>query len=315
MPTDDVIAWLLASPEPAVRRRTRDEVLGQEAARDPDATIDGPLVLTLLSGQRPDGGFGVHPYLKWTGGFWRLVSLADLGVGGDRGPAVALARHVLRWVHGAERRTRWVAGRARQHALAEGFTLGACCRLGMATDPQVASLAERLVEWQWPDGGWNCDPRPVAHHSSFHESLAPMWGLWEYAEAAGDQQARASALRASALLLDHRVYQSRRTGKPVHPSWVMLHYPPYWHYDVLAGMSRLTRMGLAGDPRAAAAVDLLERRRQRDGRWRPGGYWWRPLDSAATSNTEVVDWGRGGPNRMVTLQALGILRAAGRLTS
>ena len=49
-----------------------------------------------------------------------------------------------------------------------------------------------------------------------------------------------------------------------------------------------------------------------DGRWRPGGCWWSPPASAVTP--EVVDWGRSGPNEMITLNALRILRAAGRLT-
>ena len=45
---------------------------------DPAHVLAGPKVTALLSGQRGDGGFGVHPYRKWTGAHWRLVSLAEL---------------------------------------------------------------------------------------------------------------------------------------------------------------------------------------------------------------------------------------------
>jgi len=38
------------------------------------------MITGLLRGQRRDGGFGVHPYSKWTGAHWRLVSLVELGV-------------------------------------------------------------------------------------------------------------------------------------------------------------------------------------------------------------------------------------------
>jgi hypothetical protein len=38
------------------------------------------------------------------------------------------------------------------------------------------------------------------------------------------------------------------------------------------------------------------------------------LTGGAGSNVEVVDWGRRGPSEMITLNALRILRAAGRLT-
>jgi hypothetical protein len=68
----------------------------------------------------------------------------------------------------------------------------------------------------------------------------------------------------------------------------------------------------AGDPRAADALELLVRRRRADGRWQPGGRWWRPPGRLTGSGpVEVVDWGRSGPNEMLTLNALRVLKAAG----
>ena len=60
-------------------------------------------------------------------------------------------------------------------------------------------LARSLVEWQWPDGGWNCDPRASGRRSSFHESLAPAWGLHEYWLATGAEWARDASRRAAEL--------------------------------------------------------------------------------------------------------------------
>ena len=37
-----------------------------------------------------------------------------------------------------------------------------------------------LIEWQWPDGGWNCDVGATEERSSFHESHLAAWGLHEY---------------------------------------------------------------------------------------------------------------------------------------
>jgi len=74
----------------------------------------------------------------------------------------------------------------------------------------------------------------------------------------------------------------------------------------------LARMGAVRDPRASAALDELERRRLPDGRWIADGQWWNPPDSRITP--EVVDWGRTGePNELITLNALRILHAAGRV--
>src|SRR5215217_2088226 len=69
------VDWLLASREPAIRYLTRRDVLGERDPPDDDAILDGPIVRALLSGQEADGAFGGHPYRKWTGAHWRLVSL------------------------------------------------------------------------------------------------------------------------------------------------------------------------------------------------------------------------------------------------
>jgi len=186
-----------------------------------------------------------------------------------------------------------------------------CCRLGLAADRRVQVLAEALIGWQWPDGGWNCDPA-ATRRSSFHESLAPAWALHEYGQATGDTTARDTAGRAAELFLTHRLFRSLATGQMINRAWLAPRYPPYWQYDILHALLVLSRMGKAVDPRTGDALDELERRRRPDGRWQPGGYWWKPPTSSITP--EVVDWGRSGPNEMITLNALRVLRAASRLT-
>jgi hypothetical protein len=78
--THAAVAWLLTSGEPAIRLMTRRDLLGEDADDDAGQVLAGAKVTALLSGQRSDGGFGVHPYRKWTGAHWRLVSLAELAI-------------------------------------------------------------------------------------------------------------------------------------------------------------------------------------------------------------------------------------------
>ncbi|RPH36811.1 MAG: hypothetical protein EHM90_01100 [Chloroflexi bacterium] len=291
----------------------RRDLLGEESRADREAILDGPMVRRLLAGQKSDGGFGGHPYRKWSGAHWRLVSLVELEVPPGEPRAAAAAERVLRWltIGGTRTRTEPRGDPPRSDASIEGNAVAACTRLGLASDPRVRLLADALVAWQWPDGGWNCDGAASGRRSSFHETHATMWGLHEYATATGDAAAAEAARRAAKLFLEHRIFRRHGTGKPIHPSWVVLHYPPYWHYDILQALHLLRRMGLAGDPRAADALDVLESRRLPDGRWRPGAYWWSPPGSERAT-PEVVDWGRGQPSEMLTLNALRVLKAAGR---
>jgi hypothetical protein len=310
--TASALDWLLASDEPGVVVQAKRELLEQEDPPEAASVLEGPKVRALLAGQRPDGGFGVHAYGKWGGAHWRLVSLVELGVPAGDPCCLAAAETVLAWLtgDGHRRGIPTIDGLVRRCASQEGNALAVCCRLGLADDPRVRLLAESLIEWQWSDGGWNCDRNASGYRSSFHESLPPMWGLHEYAVATGDQAAREASRRTAELFLEHRLFRRLSDGAPIHPSFVTLHHPPFWHYDALQALVVLERMGLAGDPRTADGLELLQDRRLGDGRWRPGARWWRPPGGSG-SNVEVVDWG-SGPNEMLTLNALRVLRAAGR---
>jgi hypothetical protein len=327
------VEFLLRSDEPAIRFLVRRDVLGEDGGEDVSAILSGPKVSALLTGQRPgefrpgggwrglpgaEFGFGVHAYRNWTGAHWRLVSLVELGVPAQEERAHMAAEQVLGWLARPERlrEVPVIDGLARRCASQEGNALAVCCRLGLADDERVALLAASLIGWQWPDGGWNCDLRANGRRSSFHESLAPAWGLHEYARATGDPTAQEAAGRAAELFLAHRMFRSLSTGKTISRDWLVPHYPPYWHYDILQGSLIMTRIGFASDPRLSDAVEVLEGLQSEDGTWSAGGVWWKPLGAGRDGgrglrawNAEVADWGQSGPNEMITLNVLRLLQA------
>lgn len=296
----DVAARLAADADPAVRVLARRELLG-DPAPDEDV-LQSPLVRGLLGGLE-DRAVLERPYSKWTGAHWRLVSLVELGVPAGYGPAVRAADAVLDcWA--ADDRLAGVLladGRRRMHASQEGNAVAVACRLGLAGDERVARLVEHLIAGQWPDGGWNCDRHRDASRSSVHETLPALWGLHEYATAMGDAKARqAAAAAAEALLVRHVVFAAG-TDRPLHRSVVDLHYPPYWHYDVLQALVVLDRAGCRDDPRTRRARVVVAGKQRRDGGWRAVRPWWRPPGS--TGLVEAVDWG-DVTHQMVTLNAL-----------
>lgn len=330
------VNWLLQSEDPSIRYFVLTDLLDRprdspEVEKTRRLIPKGPKVEILLEDQRADGGFGVHPYQKWTGAHWRLVSLVELGIPEGFRRAVKATDLVLEWLLGDAhlKNIPKINGRYRRCASQEGNALAVCSRLGLAHDPRVTKLAGSLSEWQWPDGGWNCDRREEATHSSFNESLSTLWGLVEYYHASGDAKAAESAMKASEFFLKHRLFRSCRSDKVRPPetfhsrvyrgihSFTDLHYPLYWHYDILQALTILQRAGKLEDPRTKAAVDLVESKRGEDGSWRPEGYYWslkrKKRARLAVSNVDVVDWGRNGPSEMLTLNALRVLKVAGRL--
>jgi hypothetical protein len=249
-----------------------------------------------------------HPYRKWWGTHWRLVELADLDV---PIPSAALQPGIdqeLAWLTSslADAPSRSGDRLPRRHASIEGNAVYALSRLGFADHLGTRRLVAALIAWQWPDGGWNCDRHPDAHRSSFHESVTPAVGLATYAAQTGDTTALAAANRTAELLLEHRLFRAHGTGEPIHPSWTKLHYPPYWHYDVLQGLRLLRAVGRLGDPRAGDALDLLERARRRDGTF-SGPQWSSKVQPA------VLD--RDAYSQVLTRRTEEILAAAGRAPS
>ena len=301
-PQEAVLPALLGpSADPAVRAMAHRDLLHE--AVPPESALASPVVRALLDGLLEPASTR-SPYAKWRGAHWRLVSLVELGLPPGHPDGVAACDLLLdHWARpGRPAAVPVVDGRARRCASQEGNALAVACRLGLSGDDRAAALAAHLADWQWPDGGWNCDPRPAAEHSSVHETLPALWGLHEYAAATGDPRARTAAGRAAEVLLGREVLFSRRTGRPIDPSMAVPHYPPYWHYDLLQALLVLHRAGHGRDPRTARARELLRGRRGADGGWRAARRWWHP-PGPSVSGGEVLDWGTV-PDQMVTLNAL-----------
>lgn len=297
-----------------------------DPARLPAGALDRrAMAAALLSHRQADGTIATHPYKKWQGPHWTLFSLAQLG----HPPGDESLRPLLEQVYG------WLlspkqlrppstailpgqADRVRRCASQEGAAVWYSVLLGLA-DARTDELVARLVTWQWPDGGWNCDKRPQARASSFQETLLPLRGLALYATTGGDLAARAqvSRDRAAELLLARRLLWRRRDGEPIRPDWGgdprLIHYPVRF-YDVLSALLVMTEIGKAGDPRCSDALDLLERKRLADGGF-PVELRTAVTSPGLISRGTFADWGPAGrrkSNPFVTAEAQYVLQRAAR---
>ena len=166
----------LLSVRPQIPRGIRDlqdEVRESERAR---------AILAASRGQRP--------YAKWRGSHWALLALAAIGYPPGDSNSYPLRDAVLdNWLaprylrdqgtHACDEASRRRLSRVfpgvpvdARRSRAERFWLS---WLGV-DDGRAATLAQRLRDWQWPDGGWNWTDA-VDEISSVDETLLAMRGL------------------------------------------------------------------------------------------------------------------------------------------
>ncbi|HBG75009.1 MAG: hypothetical protein A2X25_07090 [Chloroflexi bacterium GWB2_49_20] len=307
--------------EPAIRYKLAVNVLeypaaSKEAKEACEVVRNSPQVQALLTACMPDGNLPYHPYKKWDGGHWVLSVLADLGYPSGDETLRPLLEQAYDWLFspGHAHNIRMIDGRMRRCASQESNLVYSSLTLGLA-DARTDELAARLMKWQWPDGGWNCDKRPDVNISSFMESLIPLRALALYAKMNGDAAARGASQRAADNFLKRNLFLRQRDGEIMDKHFVRLHYPCYWRYDILFALKVMTEAGFISDPRCQPALDLLESRRLPDGGF-PADEKYYHLSQPDISGYSPVSWGAISKrkfNPYVTVEALAVLRAAGRL--
>lgn len=319
---NDLINGMLNSDEPSVRFKVLINVLGKklesaEIKKLQEEIKSSRRVKLLLSERDDDGKIPFNPYAKWYGAHWVLASLSDIGYPSGDESLIPLREHVYGWLFSKkhEKKIKAIHGRTRGCASQEGNALYYLLTLGLVDD-RTEELAERLVKWQWPDGGWNCDKNPGAINSSFWESLIPLRALALHARLTGNEKSRQAAKRASEVFLKRRLYKRQKDGRIMVDDFVKLHYPCYWRYDILFGLKVMAEADFIEDKRCQDALDLLESKRLADGGFPAEGKYYRVIKKITTGRS-LIDWGGTNKKRMnefVTADALFVLKKSGRLS-
>ena len=131
--------------------------------------------------------------------------------------------------------------------------------------------------------------------------------LLEYERAGGSSaEVTEARLRGQEYLLERRLFRRLSTGEVIERArdgeteFTRFAFPTWWHYDVLRGLEYLRRAGVTPDERVAEAIDLVESKRDGDGRWL--------LETQYPGKMPVeMDEGEGKPSRWITLRALRVL--------
>ncbi|HYL07347.1 MAG TPA: hypothetical protein VEU76_02285 [Candidatus Udaeobacter sp.] len=321
----DVVEWLLDS-DPAVRWQVMrdltdapaEDVEGERAR----VAVEG-WGARLLALQRPDGQWeGGTPtfsspeasswwhslppsrqgtlFPQWTSTTWSLVLLRNFGLDPASKPArraVGLVREHCRWEHEGEP---FFAGEV------EPCINGRVVALGAYFGEDVRAVVDRLLGQQMSDGGWNCEQENGSTRGSFNTTIEVLEGFLAYEQTTGGTpEVRAARLRGQEYLVERRMFRRLSTGEVIDPAWTKFSYPAGWHYDVLRGLDYLRAAGTAPDERVAEAIELVESKRDADGRW--------SLENPHPGRLHfALDEGEGRPSRWNTLRAMRVLRWSNR---
>jgi hypothetical protein len=318
-----IIEKLLNSGKPAVRFKILVNVLDKELKSIEIINLREEIkvsqqVRLLLSERGEDGKIPFHPYRKWYGAHWVLSILADIGYPQGDESLIPLREQVYEWLFSKheEKNIKTINGRVRRCASLEGNALYYLLSLDLA-DERIEKLVERLLKWQWSDGGWNCDKNPKAINSSFMETLIPLRGLALYGKLTGNKDAKKAARNASEIFLKRKIFEIKPRKRWRKEDFIKLHYPCYWHYDILFGLKVITEAGFIGDERCYDALDLLESKRLPDGGFpAEEKYYQCKQKIRRMTGRSLVDWGGASKklmNEFVTADALYVLKKSGRL--
>ena len=330
----DVIAWLLAADEPAVRHATLTGLLGEppeapevEAARR--AIMTEGAVPRILAAQGDDGHWGGPGRFytdKYRGTVWQLIVLAELGATpGDervRAACEVVLRDSLEPESGG---FSFECSTKRGGGLPSGvipcltgnmaFSL---IRLGMLDDPRVQRGTDWITTWQRFD-----DVEGEAPSGGPYDRYKMCWGthtchmgavkaLKALAEIPLERRSPAverTLATGVEYILRHRVHRrSHDLTRDSKPGWRRFGFPLMWQTDALEILAVLGKLGMLAegvrDERTDEALDLVRSRQDAQGRWK--------LQTTQNGRFAVDIETKGRPSRWVTLRALQVLRAAGQ---
>jgi len=314
-PNRSVIRWLLDS-DPSIRWQVMRDLIGapaeEVAAERARVAIEGAGA-RLLALQGADGAWAGAAFNQGSDSTMHVLSLLrELGLdpaSEQARRAVGLVRDRVRW-RGWDWDGTWrgwdFVGAPFFAGEVEPCINGQVAASGAYFGQDVQRIADRLVGEQLPDGGWNCEAANGSTRSSFNTTICVLEALLEY-ELAGGRRAEVTAarLRGHEYLLERRLFRRRSTGEVIErdrkggAAWTRFAFPTWWHYDVLRGLEYLRRAGARPDERVAEAIELVESKRDGDGRW--------PLEVRYSGMPVETDESEGRPSRWNTLRALRVL--------
>jgi len=294
-------------------------------------------VIKIFGKQKPGGYWEspVQPYQpKYKSTYWQIMILSQLGLDNSDERVRKACEFIFRFQlaeggfsafgeEGAKKEHRrvkkkmlergrepppfevWAREKIRENEMSclTGNVAASLIKLGYAKDNRVRRALKWLVDVQNADGGWLC-PYWKAHikdkHGCFMGTITPLDAFSEVPEELKTAEMIEAIERGVEFLLMHRLFKADHHGfEIIKKDWLKLGFP-WFFYDILRGLSVVTKLGYICDERLSDALELLVQKQNVEGKW--------ILEDAPSGRMQVNLEQKGKPSKWITLHALRVAK-------
>ncbi|MHB8778668.1 MAG: prenyltransferase/squalene oxidase repeat-containing protein [Anaerolineales bacterium] len=300
----EIISWLLEG-DPSIRWQVQRDLLNSSPAKyetERRKIAKEGWGARLLSLQDFSGTWGGGMYgPKWTSTTYTMLTLRQLGLPPNNPQAKRACKLFLDEGFYTDGGINFFSYSWKYSETCVTSMILALLTYFRYPDERIHAVASYVIGEQMPDGGWNCESRKGATHSSFHTTMLALEGLYEYQCAFPEKEKKISKIRGCGheFLLAHRLYKSHRTGEIFDTAMTRMTFPHRWRYEFIRALDYFRACNAPRDERMSNAIELLLKKQRKDGTW--------PMNSGM-SGRKYFDLEKAGqPSRWNTLRALRIL--------
>ena len=312
-PTD----WLLEPENPSVRYLTLRDILGRsendtELVEAKEDIRTDSRVLRIFSKQKPEGYWedARKPYNpKYKGTYWQVMILSQLGLDKSDERVRKACEFIFQFQLDeggfSTFEKPWSGEQIREYEMSclTGNVAASLIRLGYGDDERVMKALEWLVDVQNRDGGWLCPywkPHIKDKHSCFMGTIAPLDAFSEMPKDRMSLEMESALVNGVEFLLMHRLFMAdHHKFKIINKSWLNLSFPIF-SYDILRGLSVVTKLGYVKDDRIKDAFMVLLNKQGSDGKW--------ILESSPIGRMQANLEQIGKQSKWITLNALKVIK-------
>lgn len=266
-----IIEWLLKG-DPSIRYQTNRDLLDLDKDKlnklKRDIAKDG-WGDKFLSKQGPDGIWGNGLYSpKWISSTYTLLLLKRLCLKESNQKAIKGAQILLDEGLNDDGGINFSKTINSSETCITGMVLSISSYFNL-NDKKIFKLIDYIIDQQMSDGGWNCQKRKGAVHSSMHTTINVLEGLLDYRNKYNYRLDEVNKIekKAHQFLLKHKLFKSDKNDQIIDKKFTYLSFPPRWRYDILRVMDYFYFYNKDYDIRMNDALEIIENKKNKAGKW------------------------------------------------